>query len=106
MDSEALAWMERAPLLWLAYDRGFDHIASMNYFGSEGLSEDSSSEEIRERLSETFFLRWRDLQPFDFRVAYVATGRELAIIAMELRECPSSHFLRGCPGASEVRGSR
>lgn len=105
LDSEAVAWMERAPLLWLAYDRGFDHIASVNYFDSGGLSEDSSSEEIRERLSETFFLRWPDIQPFDFRVAYVTPGEELAIIAMELRECPSSHLLRGCPGASELSGS-
>lgn len=105
LDSEAVAWMEEAPLLWLAYDRGFDHIASMNYFGSGGLSEESSSEEIRERLSETFFLRPRDLQPFDFRVAYVARGKELAIIAMEMRECPSSHLLRGCPGTRQLSGS-
>ncbi len=98
-DSEAVDWMQRAPLLWLAYNRGFDHIASMNYFGSGGLPADATSDEIRDRLSETFFLQWHVLEPFDFHLAYLAPDRQLAIIEMDLRECPPIPLLRGCPTA-------
>ena len=96
LDAEAMPWKERGFLLWLAYDRGFDHIVSMNYFGSGGLSEESDAEEIRQKLSETFFLTPREVAPFDFEVAYVTSSRELAIIKMELRDCPPEMVLRGC----------
>ncbi len=99
LDGEALPWKERGLLLWLAYDRGFDHIASMNYFGSAGLSEDSEAEEIRQKLSETFFLTPREVAPFDFSVEfvkYVTTDRQLAIIKMELRDCLPEIGFREC----------
>jgi hypothetical protein len=86
LDPEALAWKERRLLLWLAHNRGFDHIASMNYFGSGGLSTESDSDEIRQKLAGTFFLTPREVAPFDFDVVYVTAGRELAIIQMQLRE--------------------
>ena len=86
LDPEALAWKENRLLLWLAHNRGFDHIASMNYFGSGGLSTKSDSDEIRQKLAGTFFLTPREVAPFDFDVVYVTSGRELAIIQMQLRE--------------------
>jgi hypothetical protein len=86
LDPEALAWKERRRLLWLAHNRGFDHIASMNYFGSGGLSTESDSEEIRQKLAGTFFLTPHEVAPFDFDVVYVTSGGELAIIQMQLRD--------------------
>jgi hypothetical protein len=97
LDQEALSWKRRGLLLWLAYDRGFEYIASMNYFASGGLSTQSDADEIRQKLGETFFLTPREVEPFDFKVAYLTSGRELAIIKMELRDCPPAPVLRGCP---------
>ena len=86
LDPEALAWKERRLLLWLSHNRVFDHIASMNYFGSGGLSTESDSEEIRQKLAGTFFLTPHEVAPFDFDVVYVTSGGELAIIQMQLRD--------------------
>jgi hypothetical protein len=86
LDHEAVAWKQRRRLLWLAYDRGFDHIASMNYFGTGGLSTDSDSEEIRRKLAGTFFLTPSEVAPFDFEVVHVTSGREFAIIRMRPRD--------------------
>lgn len=103
LDQEAATWMERAPLLWLAYDRGFDYIASVTYFGSGGLLEDSTSDEVRAKLSDTFFLQRAQLEPFDFKVAYLTSDRQLAFIKMELRDCSYFPQLRGCPVLEQAR---
>jgi hypothetical protein len=43
VDREAVPWVRDGRILWLAYERGFDHIASLNYFGTGGLSLDLPS---------------------------------------------------------------
>jgi hypothetical protein len=88
-DAEAVPWLERRRILWLGYRRGFDHIASLNYFGSRGLTPESSSEEIRSALATTFFLDPASVDPFDFEVRYLTERRDLALLRMVLRHCPA-----------------
>jgi hypothetical protein len=80
VDREAVPWVRDGRILWLAYERGFDHIASLNYFGTGGLSLDSSSEEIRAKLNGTFFLSPAATEPFDFEVVYLPSRVQLAFI--------------------------
>ena len=80
VDREAVPWVRNGRVLWLAYKRGFDHIVSLNYFGTGGLSLESSSEEIRAKLNGTFFLSPAATAPFDFEVVYLPTRVPLAFI--------------------------
>ncbi len=68
IDREAVQWFRSGRILWLAYERGFDHIVSRNYFGTGELTLESSSEEIRAKLNGTFFLSADATAPFDFEV--------------------------------------
>jgi hypothetical protein len=80
VDREAIPWVRDGRILWLAYERGFDHIVSLNYFGTGGLSLESSSEEIRAKLDSTFFLSPAATEPFDFEVVYLPSRVPLAFI--------------------------
>jgi hypothetical protein len=80
VDREAVPWVRDGRILWLAYERGFDHIASLNYFGTGGLSLDSSSEEIRAKLNGAFCLSPAATEPFDFEVVYLPSRLQLAFI--------------------------
>jgi hypothetical protein len=80
VDREAIPWVRDGRILWLAYERGFDHIVSLNYFGTGGLSLKSSSEEIRVKLDSTFFLSPAATEPFDFEVVYLPSRVPLAFI--------------------------
>lgn len=80
VDREAIPWVRSGRILWLAYERGFDHIVSLNYFGTGDLTLESSSEEIRAKLDDTFFLSPAATEPFDFEVAYLPSSVPLAFI--------------------------
>jgi hypothetical protein len=82
VDREAKPWVENGRILWLAYERGFDHIVSLNYFGTGGLTLESSSEEIRAKLNSTFFLSPAATAPFEFEVVYLPSRVSLAFIQM------------------------
>jgi hypothetical protein len=79
-DREAIPWIQNGRILWLAYARGFDHIVSLNYFGTGGLTLESSSEEIRAKLDSTFFLSPAATAPFEFEVVYLPSRVQLAFI--------------------------
>ncbi len=86
VDREAIPWFQNGRILWLAYERGFDHIVSLNYFGTGGLTLESSSEEIRAKLNSTFFLSPAATAPFDFEVVYLPSRVPLAFI--QIRPTP------------------
>ncbi|MBW2714456.1 MAG: hypothetical protein JRD03_00170 [Deltaproteobacteria bacterium] len=87
VDREAVPWAQSGRILWLAYERGFDHIVSLNYFGTGGLTLESSSDEIREKLNRTFFLSPDATDPFQFEVVYLPSRVKLAFI--RIRPDPS-----------------
>ncbi len=82
VDRKAVPWVKSGQILRLAYQRGFDHIASLNYFGTGGLSVDSTSKEIRAKLDATFFLTPAATAPFEFEVVYIPSRVPLAFIRM------------------------
>jgi hypothetical protein len=82
VDREATPWVQNGRILWLAYERGFDHIVSLNYFGTGGLTLESSSEEIRAKLNSTSFLSPAATAPFEFEVVYLPSRVSLAFIQM------------------------
>jgi len=82
VDREAVPWLRSGRVLWLAYERGFDHIASLHYFGTGGLTLESSSDEIRAKLNDTFFLSPDATAPFDFEVVYLPSSVPIAFIRM------------------------
>jgi len=88
IDREALPWARSGRILWLAYERDFDHIVSMNYFGTGGLTLESSSDEIREKLNSTFFLTPDATAPFEFEVVHLPSSVPLAFI--QIRPASSS----------------
>lgn len=99
VDREALPWLRRGRLLWLAYERGYDHLASLNYLDARGLSPASSSDEIRAVLDRSFFLSPEATAPFDFRVVHVPARANLAFIRLELRRCPPEPAFSACGSA-------
>jgi len=82
IDREAVPWVRNGRILWLAYERGFDHIVSLNYFGTGGLTLESSSEQIRAKLNGAFFLSSEATEPFDFEVVYLPSSVPIAFIQL------------------------
>jgi hypothetical protein len=82
IDREAVPWVRNGRILWLAYERGFDHIVSLNYFGTGGLTLESSSEQIRAKLNGAFFLSPEATEPFDFEVVYLPSSVPIAFIQL------------------------
>ncbi len=82
LDKEALESKRQRSLLSLAYTRGYSLIASFNYFGTGGLSYDTPSEVLRQRLSDSFFLCPEEVAPFTFAVDYLSAEGRFAIIRM------------------------
>jgi len=82
IDRDAVSWLRSGQILRLAYERGFDHLVSLHYFGTGGLTPESSSEEIRAKLDDTFFLSREATAPFDFEVVYLPSSVPVAFIRM------------------------
>lgn len=95
VDRDAVPWIRNGRILWLAYQRGFDHIVSLSYFGTGGLTLESSSSEIRAKLNDTFFLSPDATAPFDFEVVYLPSRAPVAFIRM--RPVATSASLRSAP---------
>jgi hypothetical protein len=75
-------------LLPLAYQRGYTKIVSLIYFPFDfsSLSYDTSSDELKSQLGQTFFLSPQEVEPFHFRVDYLSEAPPFLIIGMELAE--------------------
>jgi hypothetical protein len=80
LDVEGVEAKNKGQLLSLAVARGYDRIASLNYFDARGLDPSTPSDVIAERLGKTFFMGPKDVAPFSFRVEFVAKDGRFAII--------------------------
>lgn len=79
LDFEAARHLKQGTLLPLAYERGFDRIASRVYLHDLELDAKSSSDEIRRVLKPIFFLKREDLDQFDFSVDYQSQDKSFFI---------------------------
>jgi hypothetical protein len=91
LDPEAMSTFGRLDrsLLELAYRRGFDRIAALNYFDASRLRPDSPSRAIRRELRRQLgILPWK-LRPFDYQVDFLSRDGRFAIIRMTRKEPPA-----------------
>lgn len=80
LDVKGVEAKNKGQLLGLAVSRGYDRIASLNYFDARGLDPSTPSDVIEERLGKTFFMSPKDVAPFLFQVEFVAKDGHFAII--------------------------
>lgn len=80
LDAEGVGAKKANQLLALAYVRGYDRIASSSYFNASGLTPDTPSAEIAERLGKTFFLFPPEVKLYKFHVEYTSADGHFAVI--------------------------
>lgn len=86
LDVEGVKAKSSRKLLALAYSRGFNRIASMNYFNARGLELDTPSDVIKERLAKTFYLNAAEVEPFNFQIEFISPEKTFAVIKMTKSE--------------------
>lgn len=83
LDKEAFEAKQRGDLLSLAYSRGFNIIASLNYMPLITPEIDNDSGLLREKLADMFFLRLEDLEEWNFSVLYRDPETKTVFIQIE-----------------------
>lgn len=80
LDRQGFAYKREHKLLSLAFTRGYDLIASRYYFDASGLTMDTPSSVLQERLGHEFYLSPEEVKPFSFKVDYVSQSGDFVII--------------------------
>jgi hypothetical protein len=79
LDKEAMLAKEEHRLLYIALERGFNRIATLNYFNWKGVTMDMSSTDIHTAIKDNM-LNIPGLDDMDLKVEYISTNGNFAII--------------------------
>jgi hypothetical protein len=79
LDKEAMLAKENHRLLDIALERGFNRIATLNYFNWKGVTMDMSSMDIHTAIKDNM-LNIPGLDDMDLKVEYISTNGNFAII--------------------------
>jgi hypothetical protein len=85
LDHEASSAFERGVLPQLAWERGYDLIASYRYIRDAGLTETSPSEEVREQVALLTGAQGQDFSRFDLTIHYADPRSGVVFIRMQPR---------------------
>ncbi len=79
LDKEAMLAKEEHRLLYIALERGFNRIATLNYFNWKGVTMDMSSMDIHTAIKDNM-LNIPGLDDMDLKVEYISMNGNFAII--------------------------
>ena len=82
LDKQAAEYKTGHQFLHLAYARGYTCITSYYYFNASGLSYDSPSDVIEERLAGAYFMDADEVATFEYKVDYLSQDGTFAIFGI------------------------